>query len=105
MSERDLEAIEAAVRAAPAYLGVITSRTRLADLRKALLARGVAPAALDRITAPAGLDIGARAPEEIALSVMAQIVELRRRGAAKHGGAGQPGRRAARRVRSIRFAA
>jgi xanthine dehydrogenase accessory factor len=83
MSERDLEAIEAAVRAAPAYLGVITSRTRLADLRKTLLARGVAPEALDRITAPAGLDIGARAPEEIALSVMAQIVELRRRGAAK----------------------
>jgi xanthine dehydrogenase accessory factor len=83
MSERDLEAIVAAVRSAPAYLGVITSRTRLADLRKALLARGVSPEALDRIAAPAGLDIGARAPEEIALSVMAQIVELRRRGAAK----------------------
>jgi xanthine dehydrogenase accessory factor len=33
--------------------------------------------------APAGLDIGARSPEEIALSVMAQIVELRRRGAGK----------------------
>ena len=82
MSERDVDAIEAALRAAPAYVGVITSRTRLADLRKALLARGVAPEALDRITAPAGLDIGARAPEEIALSVMAQIVELRRRSSA-----------------------
>jgi xanthine dehydrogenase accessory factor len=74
MSERDLEAIEAAVRFAPAYLGLISSRIRLADLRKTLLARGVAPEALDRIAAPAGLDIGARSPEEIALSVMAQIV-------------------------------
>ena len=83
MSERDLDAIEAAVRFAPAYLGLISSRTRLAELRKALLARGVAPEALDGIAAPAGLDIGARSPEEIALSVMAQIVELRRRGAGK----------------------
>jgi len=38
---------------------------------------------LDTIVAPAGLDIGARSPEEIALSVMAQIVERRRRGAGK----------------------
>jgi xanthine dehydrogenase accessory factor len=83
MSERDLDAIEAVVRFAPAYLGLISSRTRLADLRQTLLARGVAPEALDRIVAPAGLDIGARSPEEIALSVMAQIVELRRRGAGK----------------------
>jgi xanthine dehydrogenase accessory factor len=36
-------------------------------------------AVLDAIVAPAGLDIGARTPEEIALSVMAQIVERRRR--------------------------
>jgi xanthine/CO dehydrogenase XdhC/CoxF family maturation factor len=42
MSERDLDAIEAAARFAPAYLGLISSRTRLADLRQTLLARGVA---------------------------------------------------------------
>jgi len=41
MSERDLDAIEAAARFAPAYLGLII-RTRLADLRQTLLARGVA---------------------------------------------------------------
>jgi xanthine dehydrogenase accessory factor len=76
-----VEAIEAAVALMPAYIGAIASRTRFAQLRDALLARGVAREALDRIAAPAGLDIGARTPEEIALSVMAQIVEQRRRAA------------------------
>jgi xanthine dehydrogenase accessory factor len=47
-------------------------------LRDALLAKGVSREALARIAAPAGLDIGARSPEEIAVSIMAQIVERRR---------------------------
>src|SRR5207245_5081591 len=82
MGERDLEAIEAVVARAPAYLGVIASPKRFAQLRDALLARGVPRDALDAIAAPAGLDIGARTPEEIALSIMAQIVERRRRSVA-----------------------
>jgi xanthine dehydrogenase accessory factor len=81
MSERDAAAIEAALRSAPAYLGVIASRTRFGELREALLGRGVSPAALHHIAAPAGLDIGARTPEEIALSIMAQMVQRRRTGA------------------------
>jgi len=83
MGERDLAAIEAVLPLAPAYLGVIASPKRFAQLRDALLARGVSRAALERIAAPAGLDIGARTPEEIALSIMAQIVERRRRAAAR----------------------
>lgn len=82
MGERDLEAIETVAPSAPAYLGVIASPKRFALLRDALLARGVSRDALERIAAPAGLDIGARTPEEVALSVMAQIVERRRRRAA-----------------------
>ncbi|HTT12265.1 MAG TPA: XdhC family protein [Burkholderiaceae bacterium] len=78
MDERDLEAIEAALRLRPAYLGVIASRKRFGELRDALVARGVGRDALDAIVAPAGMDIGARSPEEIALSVIAQIVERRR---------------------------
>jgi xanthine dehydrogenase accessory factor len=81
MGERDLEAIEAVAPRAPAYLGVIASPKRFAQLRDALLARGVPREAIERIAAPAGLDIGARTPEEIALSIMAQIVERRRRAA------------------------
>ena len=78
MGERDLDAIEAATARAPAYLGVIASPKRFTQLRDALLARGVSREALDGIAAPAGLDIGARTPEEIAVSIMAQIVERRR---------------------------
>ena len=83
MSERDVDAIEAAVPRDPVYLGVIASRTRFAQLREALIARGVQLAALERIAAPAGLDIGARTPEEIAVSILAQIVEWRRHPAQK----------------------
>jgi len=79
MSERDADAIEATLRVAPAYLGLIASRTRFAELREVLLGRGVPSAALHHVAAPAGLDIGARTPEEIALSIMAQMVEQRRR--------------------------
>jgi xanthine dehydrogenase accessory factor len=90
MSERDVDAIEATLRAAPAYLGVIASRTRFGELREALLERGVPATALHHIAAPAGLDIGARTPEEIALSIMAQMVERRRAGAEAQQEAAQP---------------
>jgi len=85
MGEADLEAIEAVLARAPAYLGVIASPKRFALLREALTARGVSREALQTIAAPAGLDIGARTPEEIALSIMAQIVERRRAAAQQVG--------------------
>jgi xanthine dehydrogenase accessory factor len=78
MGEGDLEAIEAVAARSPVYLGVIASRRRFEPLREALRARGVPLELIERIAAPAGLDIGARTPEEIALSIMAQIVERRR---------------------------
>ncbi len=83
MGDRDIEAIESALGRAPAYLGVIASRKRFEPLRDALLARGASREAVGRIVVPAGLDIGARTPEEIAVSIMAQIVEMRRRAAAR----------------------
>src|SRR5262245_14860189 len=83
MSERDLDVIAAVAPRAPAYLGIVASPKRFAQLRDALLARGLPRGAVERIAAPAGLDIGARTPEEIALSILAQIVERRRRPAGK----------------------
>jgi xanthine dehydrogenase accessory factor len=77
MGDKDIEAIEAALSRSPAYVGVIASAKRYALLRDALLAKGVSRDALERVAAPAGLDIGARTPEEIAVSIMAQIVEHR----------------------------
>lgn len=80
IGEWDTDAIVAAVQLKPAYLGVVASRRRFAHVRQALEGRGLSREALDCIRSPAGLDIGARSPEEIALSIMAEIVEMRRVG-------------------------
>ena len=58
---------------------MIASRKRFDQVRETLIACGIPRAAVERVAAPAGLDLGARTPEEIALSVMAQIVERRRK--------------------------
>lgn len=78
MGERDEEAIRVALELEPVYLGVVASRRRFDEIRAALVARGGAAEALARIKNPAGLDIGARTPEEIAVSVLAEIVQARR---------------------------
>ena len=52
----------------------------MAVLREKLLADGVDAAKLDRVKAPAGLDLGAITPEEIALSILAEITCVRRSG-------------------------
>jgi xanthine dehydrogenase accessory factor len=83
MGDEDVEILWKVLAAGPAYVGLIASRSRFEQLRAELLARGVERSALERVAAPAGLDIGARTPEEIALSVMAQIVALRRKAAGK----------------------
>jgi xanthine dehydrogenase accessory factor len=49
-------------------------------LREKLLSGGVAPEQIDRVKAPAGLDLGAITPEEIAMSILAEITIERRRG-------------------------
>ena len=79
MGDEDLEVLQKVLRGEPAYVGVIASRKRFDQVRETLIACGVRRAALERVAAPAGLDIGAKTPEEIALSVMAQIVEQQRK--------------------------
>ena len=78
MGDEDLEVLQKVLRADPAYVGVIASRKRFEHVRETLVACGIPRAAVDKVAVPAGLDIGARTPEEIAVSVMAQIVERRR---------------------------
>jgi xanthine dehydrogenase accessory factor len=77
LGQWDEDGIRAALALAPAYLGVVASRTRFAVMRETLLAGGIAEAALATIRNPAGLDIGAESPEEVALSVLAEIVQAR----------------------------
>ena len=78
MGERDEEALGASLRVAPEYVGVVASRRRYAQIRQGVAAQGVAEGSFAKVKSPAGLDIGARAPEEIALSILAEIVQVRR---------------------------
>jgi xanthine dehydrogenase accessory factor len=75
---------DAALRAASSidaeYHAFVGSRRKMTVLRDKLLAAGVAADALDRVKAPAGLDLGAITPEEIAMSILAEITVERRRG-------------------------
>jgi len=80
LGDHDEEAIRDALALAPNYLGVVASRKRFAQIRETLLAGGVKEPALAAIHSPAGLNLGAARPEEIALSVLAEIVELQRSG-------------------------
>ena len=60
-----------------AYLGVIGSRSKVRKFRLRLKAAGVSTEALDRVHAPIGLDIGAETPEEIAVAIVAHLVQVR----------------------------
>ena len=78
LGQNDVEAIRTAIELSPAYLGVVASRKRFAQLRDTLAAEDLNAADIDAVHIPAGLDIGAVTPEEIALSILAEIVQQRR---------------------------
>src|SRR5258708_39077006 len=77
MGEKEEGWREKAISCGPAYLAVVGSRKRFAELRESLLSRGVPAEELDKVRNPAGLDVGARTPEEAALSLFAETVPLR----------------------------
>ena len=76
----DEAALRAAVATSAQYHAFVGSRRKMAALREKLVANGVAAEAIDRVKAPAGLDLGAITPEEIAMSILAEITVERRRG-------------------------
>ncbi|CDX55684.1 Carbon monoxide dehydrogenase, coxF accessory protein [Mesorhizobium plurifarium] len=76
----DEAALKEAVAIDAEYHGFVGSRRKMASLREKLTAQGIAAEAVGRVKAPAGLDIGAITPEEIALSILAEITIERRRG-------------------------
>ncbi|MDR3372231.1 MAG: XdhC/CoxI family protein [Ancalomicrobiaceae bacterium] len=77
----DEAALTAALAAESDYVAFVGSRRKVAALREDLVAKGVAAERFDRLRAPAGLDIGAITPEEIALSIIAEMTAFRRKGA------------------------
>jgi xanthine dehydrogenase accessory factor len=75
----DLDALRALAPKELRYLGLIGSRAKVARISDQLLSEGMAPALLTQVHAPIGLDIGAVTPQEIAVSILAELI------AVKHG--------------------
>lgn len=82
----DYEALERVLRQGPAYVGLVASRKRSALLFERLHEDGFQADALQRVSAPCGLDLGSETPQEIALSIAAEILQRRRGGK----GSGRP---------------
>jgi xanthine dehydrogenase accessory factor len=76
--EYDEEALENALRTDAAYVAFVASKVKAAKVLEYLGERGVSAERLKQVRAPAGMDIGASSPEEIAVSILAQIVQLNR---------------------------
>jgi xanthine dehydrogenase accessory factor len=70
----DEDALAPLLAAQPAFVGLLASPRRAAAVKSVLASQGVAPERLDAIRAPVGLDIGARTPGDVAISIVAQIV-------------------------------
>jgi xanthine dehydrogenase accessory factor len=75
----DEEALEWALSTEAQYVALVASPRRGEAVRQYLAESGVPAGRLARLKCPAGLDLGASAPEEIALSILAEIVQLRHR--------------------------
>ena len=73
--------LERAVAARPAYLGLVGSRRRGAAVLGYLADRGLPKVDLDRVRVPAGLDLGSTTHPEIAVAILAELVQLRAAGA------------------------
>jgi xanthine dehydrogenase accessory factor len=80
----DTQGLPALLDSPATYIGVIGSKRRWTITRNALLEMGVPQEKIDRVRSPIGLELNAETPEEIAVSIMAEIIMLR------NGGSGQP---------------
>jgi xanthine dehydrogenase accessory factor len=75
--ESDEEALEQAINSDAAYVAFVASRTKAEKVAQFLRSKGLPQEKLSRLRAPAGLNLGAGTPEEIAVSVLAEIVQVR----------------------------
>src|SRR5581483_4497398 len=80
----DVPALVEALRSDAGYIGALGSRRTCVDRAERLREAGVADDRLARLRAPIGLDLGGSTPQEVALSICAEIL------AATHGGSGRP---------------
>ena len=80
----DLDALRALVKSPMRYVGLIGSKAKVRRIFDALIEEGASPEALKAVHAPIGLDIGAITPQEIAVSILAELI------AVKHGKIAEP---------------
>jgi xanthine dehydrogenase accessory factor len=76
----DEDALTAALASSAVYIGLVASRTRASSVLGYLRDRGVSDQDLARVHAPAGLDLGKVQPNEIAVAILAELVQLRAQG-------------------------
>ena len=77
----DEDVLAAALKAAPAYVGLVASGRRGESVRSVLAAQGVQEDQLASLWVPAGLDLGSTTHKEVAVSILAELVQLRAQGA------------------------
>lgn len=77
--KHDLAALRRFIRERVAYLGLLGSKTKIAKLKSLLRKEGMPEKAMEKLRAPIGLDIGAETPEEIAVSIAADLIKKRRK--------------------------
>lgn len=75
----DMRALRWAVDTQARYIGMIGSKRKVITIYRELESQGVAPEKFDSVHAPVGLDIGAVAPEEIAVAIVAEMIAVKRR--------------------------
>lgn len=74
----DMRVLKWAAETPARYIGMIGSKRKVLAVYRALEKEGISPESLAKVHAPVGLDIGAQTPEEIAISIVAELVAVRR---------------------------
>jgi xanthine dehydrogenase accessory factor len=74
----DMRVLRWAVQTPARYIGMIGSKRKAITVYRELVKEGLKPELFDRVHSPVGLDIGAITPEEIAISIMAELIAIRR---------------------------
>jgi len=80
----DLDCLRWAVTTPARYIGMIGSKRKLIEISKVLESEGVPAEKLARVYSPIGLDLGALTPEEIAVSIVAELIAVRRKAASPY---------------------
>lgn len=76
-SDVDVDGLPEILKHQPAYIGLIGSLKRWATTKKGLLEKGVPAEQIERIKSPIGIDIEAETPDEIAISILAEVIHAR----------------------------